>query len=437
MPTVHETAYPRLKSNVTRRELVDLYTPTEAEVELAGRVSKGPSARVPFLILLKTFQRLGYFTALREVPRCIVEHIANDQGMMFVPDNMEEYDESGTRRRHVPIIRKYLRVKTFDESGQALLSTTIRRAAARMEDLADIINIAIEELIRHSLELPGFTSLTKEAQRGRAEVNRALYRQVYDALTAEGRNAIDTLLAESASESHQTRWNMLKQDAGSPALTHLRELLEPQQWLVREFHPAALNTLLPETKLRQFALEAKSLDAARMQEMAPAKRYTLAATLIELQNARVRDDLAEMFIKRLMRIHRHSREALALARSPQTSGANRRTIHKLHEVIVAWGTEGNADQRLQAIDTVLARICYKAEHSAAGTNLRFVVTNCAGRAASSRSERLQNALAALLQTECVPPAKIPRGVFVVGRVLVYMFPVSRESVFVTSTSSLS
>ena len=52
-----------------------------------------------------------------------------------------------------------------------------------MEDLADIINIAIEELIRHSFELPGFTSLTKEAQRGRAEVNRALYRQVYDALT--------------------------------------------------------------------------------------------------------------------------------------------------------------------------------------------------------------------------------------------------------------
>jgi len=28
------------------------------------------------------------------------------------------------------------------------------------------------------------------------------------------------------------------------------------------------------------------------------------------------------------------------------------------------------------------RICYKAEHSAAGTNLRFVVTNCAGRASA-------------------------------------------------------
>jgi transposase len=27
MPTVHETAYPRLKSNISRRERVDLYTP--------------------------------------------------------------------------------------------------------------------------------------------------------------------------------------------------------------------------------------------------------------------------------------------------------------------------------------------------------------------------------------------------------------------------
>jgi TnpA family transposase len=90
-----------------------------------------------------------------------------------------------------------------------------------------------------------------------------------------------------------------------------------------------------------------------MLEMSPPKRYTLAATLIELQNARVLDDLAEMFIKRMLRIHRHGREALALDRlkhQERTDGL----IHKLHEVIVAWGTEGNAEERLQAIGTVLA-----------------------------------------------------------------------------------
>jgi hypothetical protein len=195
MPTVHETAYPRLKSSVSRRELIDLYTPTQTELELASQASKGEAARLGFLVLLKTFQRLGYFIALRDVPRGIVEHIGHDLGMLIVPDTLTEYDDSGTRRRHVKIVRRYLRVQSFDESGQVVLSTAVRLAAARMEDLADIINVAIEELIRNSFELPGFTTLHKGAKRGRAEVNRALYRRVSDAIGAEGQSAIDTLLA--------------------------------------------------------------------------------------------------------------------------------------------------------------------------------------------------------------------------------------------------
>lgn len=63
--------------------------------------------------------------------------------MLIVPENMAEYDESGTGRRHVSLIRKYLRVRSFDESGQTLLSSSVRLAAERMEDRADIINIAI------------------------------------------------------------------------------------------------------------------------------------------------------------------------------------------------------------------------------------------------------------------------------------------------------
>jgi len=159
MPTVHETAYLRLKSSISQRELVDLYTPTQAELDLASRVAKGETAKLSFLVLLKTFQRLGYFVTLENVPRCVVEHIGHDRGMLIVADTLAEYDESGTRRRHVAMIRKYLRVRSFDEAGQALLASSIRLAAARMEDLSDIINVAIEELVRASFELPGFSTL--------------------------------------------------------------------------------------------------------------------------------------------------------------------------------------------------------------------------------------------------------------------------------------
>ena len=108
--------YRRLKSSLSHREPIDLYSPTVAELELAAHASKGESARLGFLVMLKTFQRLGYFVALRDVPRIIVEHIGRDQGMLIVPESAAEYDESGTRGHHVRTIRKYLRVQSFDES---------------------------------------------------------------------------------------------------------------------------------------------------------------------------------------------------------------------------------------------------------------------------------------------------------------------------------
>lgn len=53
MPALHETAYPRLKSKLTTAELDRVYTPTAAELRLAKVVTKGPFARVAFLVMLK------------------------------------------------------------------------------------------------------------------------------------------------------------------------------------------------------------------------------------------------------------------------------------------------------------------------------------------------------------------------------------------------
>ena len=130
-----------------------------------------------------------------------------------------------------------------------VLSTAVRLAAERMEDLAHIINVAIGELIRESYELPGFSTLHKEAKRGRAEVNRTLYRRVSDAIGTDGQSRIDLLLAEPDSESRKTRWDALKQNAKSPTPTQVRDLLERQRWLCMERSTVALSTLLPEVKV--------------------------------------------------------------------------------------------------------------------------------------------------------------------------------------------
>jgi len=98
--------------------------------------------------------------------------------------------------------------------GQADRATWDRRTAARTnEDLTDLINIAIEELVHHNFELPGFTTLLEEAQDGRAEVNRALCTGVYDALGIEGRELIDRLWRDPGGDArrHGTRSNKIRE----------------------------------------------------------------------------------------------------------------------------------------------------------------------------------------------------------------------------------
>jgi hypothetical protein len=155
------------------------------------------------------------------------------------------------------------------------------------------------------------------------------------------------------SDRRTTTWNRLKQDSGSPTLTHLKELVDHQKWLSDQQMPASVLAGLPAAKIDQFAAEAMSLDAARMQELEPRKRYTLAAVLVRTQLSRVLDDLGQMFIKRMMRIHRRGKEALALhhlKHQERTDGL----IRTLRDVVTAYQTEGGSDDRLAAIGSVLA-----------------------------------------------------------------------------------
>ena len=76
MPSVHETAYPRIRSDVTRQDLRDVYTPSADEIALAKSAANGENSKICFLVLLKTFQRLGYFVQLREAPEVVVANIA-------------------------------------------------------------------------------------------------------------------------------------------------------------------------------------------------------------------------------------------------------------------------------------------------------------------------------------------------------------------------
>lgn len=84
---------------------------------------------------------------------------------------------------------------------------------------------------------------------------------------------------------------------------------------------------VPPAKVRHWAAEARSLDASEMRKMSSEKRHTLLVCLIARAQVTTRDDLADMLIKLMGRIHQRGREALqALHENSRAHGGISRNI---------------------------------------------------------------------------------------------------------------
>lgn len=57
------------------KELREIYTPTPTDVAFVATTARGPAQKFGLMILLKVYQRLGYFPKPETIPGAIIGHI--------------------------------------------------------------------------------------------------------------------------------------------------------------------------------------------------------------------------------------------------------------------------------------------------------------------------------------------------------------------------
>jgi hypothetical protein len=108
MAFVDRTAYPRLPSMVSARELAEAFTPTAEELTWACAKVLGPGPRLALLVMLKCYQRLGYFPQIDRVPPEVVEYVCA-QAVEVVEDGVGPLGRQPDRtiRRCRELVREY------------------------------------------------------------------------------------------------------------------------------------------------------------------------------------------------------------------------------------------------------------------------------------------------------------------------------------------
>jgi hypothetical protein len=120
---------------------------------------------------------------------------------------------------------------------------------------------------------------------------------------------------------------------------------------------------IPEAKIRQFAAEARSLDLTSLNDMPERKHLTLAGALILKQVARALDDVTDMFIRQVKKMHHKAEEALMqyqIAHADRTDAL----IAVLRDITLAYKAEGSREERLARRMNLSARSRFMANRRA-------------------------------------------------------------------------
>lgn len=200
MAAIERTAYPRFKRHSSSLELDFVYSPTPEEVEFARAATRGDQHLLTFTVLLKAFERLGYFPHLAAVPSAIVDHV---RGRLKLAASIAlGCDSDRSLRRHHQTIRRHLDV-SYDSMGALRVAReAMQKAAEVMDDPADLINVALEEMVRRRMELPAFSSLDRLARGVRARVNERIFRSLDTSLVAGDRRMLDGPLVGITGEAY-------------------------------------------------------------------------------------------------------------------------------------------------------------------------------------------------------------------------------------------
>ena len=335
MTSIERTAYPRFKRYYTPNELKNIYTPTTEDKLFATEYTRNDNNYLNLLVALKSFQRLGYFPKLNQIPLSIINHIKKI--LSLSKELTIEYVNPRTYHRHQHLIREKIKVKKFDNKAQEYLEIKVKEKAYLMGNPADLINVAIEELVKERYELPSFSFLERQIARIRTLVHSIIYEQVNNQLSPEYKETLNSLLLIHPVEQ-RSPYNQLKKVTKKATRNHLNDLLIHQKWLNTLGKVEQFLSEINKSLIDYFASVSNSLDASELKDINEPKRLTLLLCLIHRKQAKTWDDLGEMFLKRMKKIQNLAELELQKQKERQQE-IMEKLISAFGEILILFGLE--------------------------------------------------------------------------------------------------
>ena len=313
MVEIEKTAYPRFSKHkkLTDKILQTVYTPTQEEILLADKCTKDPSNKLKFLILLKSFQKLGYFVSTEEIPSQIKAHIG---GYLQLPEDLNtHYSNRKTFHNHKQTIRTLLMVNSFDQKAQELAQNIGIELAHRINNLPDIINGIIEELIYKRYELPAFSTLCKIAGNCRITANNYVFQKISEQIPEEFKKPLEELTKVIA--NNRSGYNAIKSLPKRPTINNLSDFIAQHDWVLSFGTFEKYLSNIAKSKIKELIREARLIDVNGLKDLNREKRISLIVCLLYDAQTSGIDNLIKMLCRVINNAHKQAKRKLESLRN--------------------------------------------------------------------------------------------------------------------------
>jgi TnpA family transposase len=347
--TTTRLLYPKLAQRLSAADLHRIFYPTHKERQWAQTVARSPSSQVALLVQLKIFQAVGRFLPMKDVPALGIEYVAQKLATECEPRVVYA---RATLYRHQAAVLEYLGVTSWGDQARELAESTMTKVAKVRTDPADLINAAVDTLVRHRFELPALIALRRLAGTVHGAVNKAQWREVCAHLTAKQGSALEALL-KVGSEAQESPFAQLCRPSGRASRKNLKALIERHQWLQNLPDPTSALQALADSKVLQWANEAKRLKAPELRRYVKPRRHALLLAVIRQARGQVLDDLTQMLLKLVGKIEAKSVDRL------QEWYANRhyqtdQLIRAFHESLIVHDSADEPARKVGRLEAVFA-----------------------------------------------------------------------------------
>ena len=348
-PTASRVIYPELPDPLTSGDLQQLFSPSFDERRWAPTVARTPAPQVALLVHLKIFQTIGRFARAVDVPLVAIEYVARRLGVE--PAEPLIFADR-TLYRHRPAILNRLEVVSWGAEARALAEATMFKVARARTDPADIINSAIDALIRHGFELPALATLRRLAGTAYSNVNATQWNEVCGCISSAQSAVLETLLVVDP-KTQKSPFANLCAAPGRASRKNLNALIDRYQWLQGLPNPATALQSIADAKILQWVNEARRLNALELREYITPRRHTLLMAVIHDARGQVLDELTQMLLRLTRKVEWKSEQRLAEWYQNRRNKTDA-LIRAFHDSLIVHGVKADPVQKVARVESLFA-----------------------------------------------------------------------------------